>query len=104
MTWQSMVRSKLDLEGDERILRFVWWIEVYTGASDPDDRERLELEVVPCPNPPRGTLGEPRVGEPESQLTISFGQLTISMLLPMAEALSLVERIVGLVGVGEGGG
>jgi len=102
--WHSMVRSKLDIEGGERTFRFVWWIEVYTGAPDLGDRKRLEVEVVPCPEPPRGTLSHPLKGEPESQLTLAYDGATVSMLLPLTEALALAERITRLIDVGEGGG
>ena len=99
-----MVRSYLDLESGDPTIRFVWWIEVYTGASDPDDRDRLNLEVVPCPQPPRGTLSDPLPDEPISQFTLSYGDKSVSMLLPLTKALSLAEQVMRLIAVGEGGG
>lgn len=102
--WQTMVRSYLDLKSGEPTLRFVWWIEIYTGASDTDDRDRLSLEVVPCPEPPRGTLSHPLPDEPTSQFTLSYGELSVSMLLPLTSALTLAEQVMRLISVGEGGG
>ena len=103
--WQSMVRTLNYVDRDEpSSFRFVWWIEVYPGSSNPDDRKRLSLEVAPCPEPPTGTLSDPLDAEPASQLTISYRDATVSMLLPLTEALSAAERIMRLVGVGEGGG
>ena len=102
--WQSMVRTWNYGGTDEPPgFRFVWWIEVYTGHPNTEDRERLTIEVVPRPEPEDAARTLP-IDERLSRLTIGYRDAQVQMWASLPEAMALAGQIMESVSVGEGGG